>query len=68
MEQTRGIAGLEGIDLEDRLVHDWRVTRLTQLGVPRPMAEVHADHVDWHQIARLVLRGCPPKLALRIVR
>ena len=25
------------------------------------------DHLDWHQIARLVQRGCPPQLALRIV-
>jgi len=28
---------------------------------------VYADRIDWHQIARLV-RGCPPRLALRIVR
>ena len=27
-----------------------------------------ADHVDWHQVARLVQRGCPPRLALDIVR
>jgi len=27
---------------------------------------VHADHVDWHQIARLVQRGCPARLAIRI--
>jgi DNA-binding NarL/FixJ family response regulator len=27
-----------------------------------------ADHVDWHQVAKLVQRGCPPQLALRIVR
>ena len=32
------------------------------------MAEVDADNVDWHQIARLVRRGCPPMLTLRIIR
>jgi hypothetical protein len=68
MEQTWWTAGPDGIELEDALVHEWRVTRLTGLGIPKPMAEVHADYVDWHQIARLVRRGCPWRLALRIVR
>jgi hypothetical protein len=27
-----------------------------------PLAEIHADRIDWHQIARLVLHGCPPRL------
>ena len=52
----------------DTLVHDWRVSRLTRLGIPGPLAEVYADRIDWHQVARLVRRGCPPQLALRIVR
>ena len=30
-------------------------------------AEAVADHVDWHQVAALVRRGCPPRLALHIV-
>jgi hypothetical protein len=68
MERTRVVVGREAIDVEGQLVHEWRVTRLTGLGVSRPMAEVYADTVDWHQIARLVRRGCPPLLALRIVR
>jgi hypothetical protein len=55
------------IDREDSLVHGWRVSQLTRLGVPGPQAEVYADRIDWHQIARLVRRGCPPELALRIV-
>ena len=54
-------------DGEELLVHDWRVDRLTRLGVPGSLAEVYADHLDWHQVARLVQRGCPPRLALRIV-
>jgi hypothetical protein len=44
------------------------VTRLTRLGLPLSLAEVYANHIDWHQVARLVQRGCPPRLALRIVR
>jgi hypothetical protein len=28
----------------------------------------HADHLGWHQVARLVQRGCPRRLALRIIR
>jgi hypothetical protein len=49
---------------EEPLVHNWRVTRL---GVPGSLAEVYADRLDWHQVARLVRHGCPPRLALRIV-
>ena len=54
-------------DREELLVHNWRVERLTRLGVPGSLAEVYADRLDWHQVARLVQRGCPPRLALRIV-
>jgi len=60
------IAGQEAMDREERSVHDWRVSQLTRLGIPGPLAEVYADRIDWHQIARLVQRGCPPPLALRI--
>jgi hypothetical protein len=56
----------ERIGQGDPLVHDWRVSQLTRLGVPRPLAEVYADHLDWHQVARLVQRGCPAWLAIRI--
>ena len=58
--------GQQAMDREERSVHDWRVSRLTRLGIPAPLAEVYADRIDWHQIARLVQRGCPPRLALRI--
>jgi hypothetical protein len=43
------------------------VSQLKRLGIPWVLAEVAADNVDWHQIARLVQCGCPPELALRIV-
>jgi len=50
------------------LVHEWRVAQLTRLGIPTPLAEAVAADVDWHQVAALVHRGCPPRLALRIVQ
>jgi hypothetical protein len=49
-------------------VHAWRVTQLRRLGIPAALAELYAGRIDWHQVARLVQRGCPPWLALRIVR
>jgi hypothetical protein len=68
MEPTRAIIRHETIDDDELLVHEWRVTQLTRLGIPGPLADDAADHVDWHQVAKLVRRGCPPRLALRIVR
>jgi hypothetical protein len=62
------ITGHDAIDHDDVLVHNWRVSQLTRLGIPGSLAESYADRIDWHQIARLVQRGCPPHLALRIVR
>jgi hypothetical protein len=68
MKPTPTIARHEAIDRDELLVHDWRVTQLTRLGIPRLLAEGAASRVDWHEIAGLVQRGCPPLLALRIVR
>ena len=59
--------GCDAIGHTESSVHHWRVSQLTRLGIPGPLAEVYADRIDWHQIARLVCRGCPPWLALRIV-
>jgi hypothetical protein len=58
----------DSIDHDDLLVHEWRVAQLTRLGTPWLLAEAAADHVDWHQVASLVQHGCPPHLALDIVR
>jgi len=57
----------QATDLEDRSVHNWRVSQLARLGVPGHLAEAYADEIDWHQIARLVQRGCSPTMALLIV-
>ena len=62
------ITGHEAVNHDEPLVHNWRVSQLTRLGIPRSLAEAYADHLDWHQIAQLLQHGCPPRLALRIAR
>jgi hypothetical protein len=57
----------EDIDPESDAVHAWRVSRLASLGLAWPVAEAAADRVDWHEVAKLVHRGCPAFLALAIV-
>jgi hypothetical protein len=54
-------------DDEDIVVQAWRVDQLQSLGLPQALAEVAARLVDWHEIAKLVKRGCAPELALEIV-
>ena len=49
-------------------VHAWRVEQLGKLGLSTLIAEAVADLVDWHELAPLVARGCPPELALEIAR
>lgn len=53
---------------EDARVHEWRVEQLSRLGLSYAIASAVATFVDWHEIARLVDRGCSADLALEIVR
>jgi hypothetical protein len=53
---------------ESDAVHAWRVRRLISLGVAGAAAEAAADRVDWHEVAKLVKRGCPAPLALAILQ
>ena len=63
---------LENVEIqesdEDVRVYAWRVERLAGLGLSNIVASAVAPFVDWHEIARLVERGCSPELALEIVR
>ena len=63
---------LNGVEIqesdEDAQVYAWRVERLSYLGLSNLVASAVAPLVDWHEIARLVERGCSPELALEIVR
>ena len=58
----------EAIDYERLLVREWRASQLERLGIPKWLAGVVADRIDWHEIAALVERGCSPRLALDIAR
>jgi hypothetical protein len=51
---------------EERLIRAWRVEQLRRLGLSRAVSETFAPLVDWHEVAALMARGCPPELALEI--
>lgn len=59
---------LEPRDEEEALVHEWRAEQLTKLGVTTIVAQAIAGLIDWHDLARLIERGCSPELAVEIVR
>ncbi|HEY2639449.1 MAG TPA: hypothetical protein VGI66_06140 [Streptosporangiaceae bacterium] len=48
-------------------VHAWRVSQLVRLGLAWLVADAIADHLDWHEVAKLVRRGCPASLAVAII-
>jgi hypothetical protein len=47
----------------------WRYEQLAQAGFPAPLArQLSRDRqVDLHALIELVERGCPPRLAVRIL-
>ena len=53
------ITGREAARDEELLVHDWCVARLAQFGIPEPLAEVYAPHIDWHHVARWCSAAVP---------
>jgi hypothetical protein len=53
---------------EEVRVYAWRVEQLGNLGLSTLIAAAAANLVDWHEVARLVQKGCPPELALEIAR
>ncbi len=67
MSKAVTAAAHDTIDREAGAVHPWRVSQLMRLGLARPTAEAVADRVDWHEVAKLVERGCPASLAVTIV-
>jgi hypothetical protein len=67
MDSTK-FSGNRAIDEEERIVHEWRVEQLVGLGFPSWLADIIAHRIDWHEIAALVEWGCPPRLALDIIR
>jgi len=59
---------LDGASFEELSIQAWRADQLRRLGLSHVIAETFAGSVDWHEIAALVERGCPPELALEIAR
>ena len=53
---------------EEVRINAWRVEQLAKLGLSTVIANAVATFVDWHDVARLVEKGCPPDLALEIAR
>jgi hypothetical protein len=53
---------------EELAIQAWRTEQLRRLGLSRILAQRFAGLVDWHEVAALVARGCPPELALEIAR
>lgn len=49
-------------------MQQWRVTQLTRLGIPGPLAQAEADRAGWHQTARLARSGCAPAQAVHVDR
>jgi hypothetical protein len=68
METVLPEIAFDAHDEEETKVREWRVHQLWQLGIPRLLADAFAEAVDWHDVAALVRRGCPPLLALEIAR
>jgi hypothetical protein len=59
---------LSADERERQVLDAWRAERLIGLGVEPPLAVELAATVDWHELADLLARGCPPHLALEILR
>jgi hypothetical protein len=53
---------------DELLTQSWRAEQLRRLGLSPILAAESAGLVDWHEIAALVARGCPPQLAVEIAR
>jgi hypothetical protein len=74
-EHVKGDVSMEDLidieiekESEETRVYAWRVEQLAKLGLSTVIANAFATFVDWHDVARLVERGCPPDLALEIAR
>jgi hypothetical protein len=69
MSPPRESVGVEAVaEKEHEMVIAWRAERLASLGVQPLLALELAETVDWHELADLLARGCPPALALEILR
>jgi hypothetical protein len=68
METTLHLTDVEPFSEEELRLLAWRREQLGSLGVSRRNVDAYSALVDWHDVALLVQRGCPPDTALEIVR
>ena len=68
MEPILHTTDVEPFAKEEPRLLAWRREQLRSLGVSHRNAYAYAEMVDWHDVALLVQRGCPPDTALEIVR
>ena len=52
MQPIATITRHEAINHDELPVRNWRVSQLERCGIPGPLAEAYANHIDWHQAAR----------------
>ena len=52
MQPIATVTRHEAIDHDELPVRNWRVSQLKRCGIPGPLAEAYANHVDWHQATR----------------
>lgn len=52
MQPIATITRHEAIDHDELPVRNWRVSQLKRCGIPGPLAEAYANHIDWHQATR----------------
>jgi hypothetical protein len=57
----------EAVGHDESPVHNWRVSQLERLGVPRPLAEIYADASTGIRWPGWCGAAVPPRLTLRIV-
>lgn len=58
-------------NVEEETTYDdkgWHATMLLELGVSPDTVAEHGADVDHHAVARLIRGGCPPDLAVEIIR
>ena len=67
--EMENAADAEELDEDHTLaIRRWRAEQLQQLGMSWWRAYAVAPLVDWHDVAKLVARGCAAELAVDIVR
>jgi hypothetical protein len=52
----------------DEVVEQWKREQWIRLGWSVDEAVLLASELDYHDVEKLIARGCEPELALRIVR